>query len=115
MGPGGGAIADAVSKSTSIPMLDISFNSICGNGKIELPKDEEEEKDVEVVVAAGLTSFSPPLYAFGFRSLYYFATIVNSCFVNKKERKKQRERRVKTWVGNNTGESETAAERETVF
>ena len=45
MGPGGGAIADAVSKSTSIQMLDISFNSICGNGKIELPKDEEEEKE----------------------------------------------------------------------
>ena len=26
-------------------MLDISFNSICGNGKIEPPKKEEEEKE----------------------------------------------------------------------
>lgn len=42
MGPGGVAIADAISKSTSIRMLDISFNSICGNGKTELPKDEDD-------------------------------------------------------------------------
>ena len=42
MGPGGGTIADAISKSKSIRMLDISFNSICGNGKNELPKDENE-------------------------------------------------------------------------
>ena len=43
MGPGGVAIADAISKSTSIRMLDISFNSICGNGKNELPKDDDEQ------------------------------------------------------------------------
>lgn len=26
-------------------MLDISFNSICGNGKLEPPKEEDEEND----------------------------------------------------------------------
>ena len=45
MGPSATAIAEAIAKSNSIKMLDLSFNSICGNGKVELPMDEEDEKD----------------------------------------------------------------------
>ena len=44
MGNGAGAIADAIAGSTSIQLLDLSFNSICANGKVQQIPDEADEK-----------------------------------------------------------------------
>jgi len=45
MGPGGGAIADALCNSKSLKLLDLSFNSICSNGKIQGDEDGEERTE----------------------------------------------------------------------
>ena len=48
MGNGGGAIADAIAGSTSMQLLDMSFNSICGNGKVQqLPEETEDKKEAK--------------------------------------------------------------------
>lgn len=61
MGQGGGAIADAISQSSALQMLDLSFNFVCGGvSNIESPSSSKKlqssfQRDLQ-------SSFSIPLY-----------------------------------------------------
>ena len=54
MGLGGIEIADAISDSKSIQVLDLSFNAICGNGRKKGKEEmtEQDSKEIEAKKAA---------------------------------------------------------------